>query len=386
MTADRSEDESRRAALESLIGMPFTSGNRILRLRNGVQIFPAMLEAIGAARRSIEFLTFVYWTGDIAERMAEAFASRARAGLRVRVLLDAIGAASMRSELREEMRAAGVELHLFRPPSLRFWTSWHRTHRKVLVCDGRVGFTGGVGISEEWEGDAREAGEWRETHFRIEGPAVDGLRAAFFSNWMDPAGVDVADLVATPHEAPGKSLVQVVRSTATYCHSDAALVLRACIHSARRSLELTTAYFVPDQAAIDALCDAVARGVRVRVLIPGPHSDFRTVQLASEDVYRPLLAGGVELWNFQPTMLHAKVLTVDGVLACIGSSNFNQRSMSQDDELCLQVLDRELVGVLERDFEEDLARSEQIDLSRWKRRGHFQRAKELAARALRRQL
>ncbi len=381
-----SPDDSYARSFESLLGVPFTHGNSIERLLNGNAIFPAMLDAIAQAESTIEFLTFVYWTGDIADRVAGALAERAHAGVRVRVLLDAIGSAQMRAELTERMESAGVEVRHFRPPSWRFWETLHRTHRKVLVCDDQIGFTGGVGIAEEWEGDASGPHEWRDTHFRIEGPAVSGLRAAFYGNWIEEVDIERDDLIATDHAMPGEARVQVVRSTASYAWSDAALVLRACLLAARRSIDLTTAYFVPGEASVRALCAAAERGVRVRVLIPGPYADQRVVRVASQDVYAPLLEAGVEIWNYQRSMLHAKVMTIDGVLATVGSSNFNQRSMSQDDEVCVQVLDRDFVGTLDRDFENDLADSVRIDLTRWRRRDGFQRLKELATRTVRRQL
>lgn len=367
--------------LSGTLGVPFTEGNRITVLKNGHEIFPALLTAIRSARASINFLTFIYWHGEIAEVMAEALAERARAGVRVRVLLDAFGAWSMSRDLIRMMRAAGVEVVWFRP--LLGWRVWrvnHRTHRKVLVVDGQVAFTGGVGVGREWQGDARNPQEWRDTHFRIEGPAVHGLQGAFFSNWAETG----ASLAQVPDEirplaTPGEVSVQVLRTTATMGRSDIATVLQLLIVLARRRLRITTAYFVPDAATIDLLCQARRRGVEVEVMSPGPHIDMRLARLAGRSTYRELLDAGIQVWEYQPTMLHAKVVTVDGVLALLGSANFNQRSMRRDDEVSMVIINPDIVATLDRHFDEDRARCERIRLSRWRRRGWRPRLRQALA-------
>src|SRR5690606_9284472 len=268
----------------------------------------------------------------------------------------------------EAMRSAGVEVEWFRP--LRFWhltRTANRTHRKVLLCDGRIGFTGGVGIGEEWEGDARGPSEWRDTHFRIEGPAVRGLRAAFIENWLEATGSFEPPIRVWSHDASGgNAAIQVVRSTASFGWSDIATLLRTILAAARARLRIQTAYFVPDATTRKLLCEAVARGVEVDVIVPGPHMDVRLSQLAGEAVYRPLLEGGVRIWTYQKTMMHAKILLVDGELACTGTANFNQRSMGKDDEITVSILDRETHDTLDRHFEEDLEASTPIDLETWR--------------------
>lgn len=367
--------------LEGVLGFRFTCGNQVDVLRNGDEIFPAMLEAIAGARHRIELLTFVYWTGDIAERFASALAERAQAGVVVRVILDAVGASDMPASLLERMRRAGVTIQWFRPLTRwRIWEMDNRTHRKVLIIDGLVGFTGGVGIAREWEGDARNQHEWRDTHFRITGPAVEGLQGAFYGNWAE-TGQPIYDPAMTLPEPPklGDAGIQVIRTTASTGWSDIASLIVLLIHLAKRRLRISSAYFVPDEHTIASLCRAVELGVNVDIMMPGPFADHRVSQLAGEDGFQPLLEGGVRLWKYQRSMLHTKVMTIDGTVACIGSANFNQRSMRKDDEVALVLLDANVVAELDRHFEEDLRLCEQVSLDQWRRRGLRQRLMEVVA-------
>lgn len=381
-----------RRMFEEAVGVPFTAGNRVEPLKNGDAIFPAMLEAIEGAGRSVEMLTFVYWRGDIAVRFAEALAEKARQGVPVRLLLDSYGAAPMRRELIEIMTDGGVDLRWFRP--LRRWDIWssaHRTHRKVLVVDGRVGFTGGVGIAHEWCGDARDETEWRDTHFRVTGPAVRGLRAGFLDNWAEAVAEDgaawrlprILEAGEDRVEPAGVAEVQVVRSTASVGWSDVAAMTELAIAMARRSLRIGTAYFTPDEATVQQLAQAAQRGVAVEIMLPWPHMDMRVSQLAGAKAITPLLSAGVALHVFQPTMYHAKITLIDGEAAIVGSANFNRRSAEQDDELCMVCRDPALLAALEAHWREDLVRCAPIDLRRWRRRGAWQRAKERAARLIR---
>ncbi|MBL29027.1 MAG: cardiolipin synthase B [Rhodospirillaceae bacterium] len=384
MTAQSPDKE---LVLEGLLGIPFFDGNRIDVLKNGVEIFPAMLDAIREARESIEFLTFVYWQGDIAVRFAEALADRARAGVAVRVLLDSFGARPMRDTLIETMTEAGVDVRWFRPlETWRVWTIDNRTHRKILIVDGRVGFTGGVGIASEWEGDARDVTEWRDSHFRITGPAVHGLRGAFLGNWAESGGEmrSLADHVPRLERA-GEARLQIVRSTASIAWSDVTTLFDLMSEIARKQLRIATAYFVPDDDMVQHLVDAAGRGVTVQIMLPGAHSDQRVSQLAGEAEYRALLEGGVDIRSYEKTMLHTKIVTVDGELACIGSPNANERSMRQDDEVAVVVSHPETVAVLDRHFDEDLAHCQDIDLDAWKDRGIGQRLLETAMQPFRRE-
>ncbi len=371
-----------RRALEGLLGVPATEGNRIDVLRNGDRIFPALFEAIESATSTIDFLTFVYWRGSVGEEMAALLAAKAGAGVRVRVILDAIGAISMDRALLDGMAAAGAQVEWFRPLSkLRFWEANHRAHRKVLICDEEVGFAGGIGIADEWRGDARGPGEWRDTHFRIHGPAVDGLRAAFVQNWAE-AGRPLFDpgVDRFPEQpAAGPSVAQVVRGAAQTGWSDMATLVRSLLALARERVRITTAYFVPDEVTCAMLAETARRGVEVDVVLPGPYVDKRFVQLASESQYETLLDAGVCLWSYQVSMLHAKVVTVDGTLAAVGSANFTSRSLMLDDEVSVVVFDPEVVRILDDDFEADVAASKRVDPQEWPGRGLTQRALELVA-------
>lgn len=385
---DRVQELRRR--LEALLGIPASEGNELTLLKNGDQIFPSMLAAIRSAERTIDFLTFVYWKGDIAHDFAQALAGRARAGVQVRVLIDAVGGRLIESDLMEHMSDCGVQVEWFRKPfSIAQLTSPlkqnHRTHRKILVVDEQVGFTGGVGIAEEWCGDARDETEWRDTHVRVVGPAVDGLSASFAQNWAETCHPLIDDHRAFPqHRAAtsGGSIVQVARGSASVGWNDMATVFRVMIESAQDRLRMMTAYFVPDACFQQLLLDAVERGVQVDVMLPGPHADKRVCQLASESIYATLADGGVRIWAFQPSMLHAKVLTIDGVASVVGSANMNRRSMHHDEEVVLSVLDPVVTRRLEQDFDDELERCVRLDPKRWEDRSLTQKAQEKATRVL----
>jgi cardiolipin synthase len=371
-----------RRALEGIIGVPATEGNEVEVLRNGNEIFPAMLEAIGGARHTIDLLTFVYWRGEIGTTFAEALADRARAGIRVRVLLDAWGCHAIERTLLTMMERAGVRVRWFRPLArLQLHKANHRTHRKVLVVDEAVGFTGGVGIADQWNGDARNEHEWRDTHFRIRGPAVDGLRAAFLDNWIETDDVLFEPEVDRFPDQPqaGSTLVQCVRGASEPGWSDISTLFLSLLQLAQERVRITTAYFVPDTQLTERLCAASERGVQVEILVPGPHADKRFVQLAGESAFARLLDRGVRIWRFRPSMLHAKVMTVDGLVANIGSANLNARSTELDEEVNLVAFDPDLVGVLDRQFEEDLERSEPVTEAHWDDRSAPQRVAERVA-------
>ncbi len=382
------ERESLRGALEAALGVPFTKGNHVQRLLNGDEIFPAMLTAVRSARRSVRFLTFIYWDGEIAEQFADALAERARAGVRVEALLDDVGSWPMPQELVERMTNAGVELRRFRPlRRLRIGRINHRTHRKVLVCDERVGFTGGVGIATPWTGSAETPADWRETHFEVRGPAVRGLEAAFFDNWKEAGGsLSLEESSGEVPESGGTSDVQVLCSNGRVASPEVQVALEVLLRRAERRLRIETAYFVPDEAFTKGLVDAAARGVRVEIMLPGTHTDQRLCNLAGRTAFAPLLDAGVELLRYERTMLHAKVLTMDGHLAFVGSPNMNQRSSRRDDEVAMVVLDPALVAVLDRDFDEDARHAERIDPERWPKRGAIARTREWFASFLRSEL
>ena len=372
--------------LEGVLGIPATEGNQLDVLRNGVEIFPAMLDSVGSAQHTIDFLTFIYWSGDIGQRLADAFCERAKAGVRVRLLVDAIGARLMDQELLDQLHDSGCQLRHFRPMSrLRPWEVNHRTHRKVLVVDEEVGFTGGVGIADPWKGDARGPDEWRDTHFRIRGPAVDGLRAAFLDNWLE-TGPDLFDVGVDrfpDQPQPGQSIVQVVRGAAETGLSDISTLFRTLIELAQERIRITTAYFVPDDDIVTLMCQARERGVQVQVLLPGPHIDKRFVQIAGESQYDRLVACGVEVWAYQPTMLHAKILTIDRLVSSIGSANLNRRSTTYDEEVNLVVFDPEVTRLLDDHFDDDLTRSTLVTQWSWEHRSNARRLLNAASALVR---
>ncbi|MEU5772255.1 phospholipase D-like domain-containing protein [Streptomyces venezuelae] len=375
-----------RRRLERLIGIAATEGNALVPLRNGDEIFAAMLAAIRRAEHTVDMMTFVYWKGDIARRFAETLAERARAGVRVRLLLDGFGSRLIEAEQLAAMERAGVQVAWFRKPLyLSPLKQNHRCHRKVLVVDEETAFTGGVGIAEEWCGDARNEHEWRDTHVEVRGPAVDGIAAAFAQNWAECHDelFDERDRFID-HRPQGDAIVQVVRGSASFGWQDMQTLLRVMLESAEERFRLSTAYFSPDTYFIELLCATARRGVEVEIVLPGPHTDKRVCQLAGQHHYEELTACGVKIYQYQPTMMHAKIITVDGVAALIGSTNFNRRSLDHDEEVMLAVLDREFTATLDRHFEADTAVSELIRRDRWKRRSVVQRIREAAVQPIRR--
>lgn len=345
-----------RRAVEASVGSAADGGNSITALRNGVEIFPAMLDAIRNASHTIDFVTFVYWTGRVAEDFATALAERSLAGVRVRVILDAFGSRPMRRELIERMTAAGVMVERFRPiVRWKFWEADHRTHRKILVVDDEVAFTGGVGIAEEWEGDARNPEEWRDTHFRIEGPAALRLKASFLTDWRDTGhAIDPTDVEVEPPPAAGDIDMAVIDGSAQIGYDNAELALEALVAAATQRILIQTPYLNPTEAMRELIVDALERGVDVDIMIPGPHIDKRVSQIIAEESYVPLIESGARVWIYQPTMMHVKALLVDGSVTMIGSINVNLRSVEKDEEVAVAVFDRELTRALEEHFREDV--------------------------------
>src|SRR5699024_2414608 len=297
-----------------------------------------------------------------------------------RVILDSYGAAFMPSELVGLMEKKGVDVRWFRPLARwKIWETDNRTHRKVLICDGHIAFTGGVGIAEEWEGDARDPSEWRETYFKIEGRAVRGLQAAFMENWIetkDILPVDTHFSEPTDEIASNSTLVQVIRTAASVRWSDIVMLYQVLIQIAETRIRISTAYFNPNEVMVKLLVEAVERGVDVHIMMPGDHTDQRVAKVAGEDKFEELLDGGVKLSYYQKTMLHAKIILIDDTVCCIGSANFNHRSMIKDDEINLVVIDETLAGTLNGHFEEDLKSAEKVNKERWKRRSIFRRGAE----------
>jgi len=345
----------------STFGRELTTAASVEVLKNGREIFPSMLAAIDSAETSIEFATFVYWQGDIAETFADALAQKSAAGVTVRVLIDDYGSKKMRDSLKSRMTDAGCELAIYNPLDWRRpWRAGHRTHRKTLVVDGRVAFTGGVGIAEEWQGDARDSSEWRDTHFRFTGEVVQAIRATFVDNWLDTTGehpLHLRPIKANWDSVEGSIPSFVINAGYSDTRNDMFDHFRILLGAAEQRIRLTTAYFVPDGVMINDLCAAVDRGVDVHLLVPGPHTDKNFVRVAARSSMSELVERGVKISTYQQTMLHTKVLTIDGTISSIGSANFNRRSGHHDQEANVVVFDADTTALLDRHFDEDLGQS-----------------------------
>ncbi|TVP73048.1 MAG: cardiolipin synthase B [Rhodobacteraceae bacterium] len=373
-------------SLAGLFGSNLSAGNAIEILQNGDEIFPAMLDAIAQAETSINFETYIYWSGAIAQNFAEALIERARAGVEVRVLLDWAGSNAMDFDLIDAMEAGGVHVTRFRP--LRWYTLDrinNRTHRKFLVIDGRVGFIGGVGIGDEWRGRARNPDEWRETHYRVTGPVVAAMQGGFASNWVEDTGEMLQGDAFFPPLAPTGDLTTQLVLSATGSRNYIHLMLMTTIASAQSHIRITTPYFVPDHVAVEQLRDARARGVEIDIIVPGPHMSKEIVRRASRHLWGPLLEAGVRIHEYQPTFMHAKLLIVDESFASIGSTNFDERSFRLNDEANLNVFDAEFAAAKIAIFAQDLAQSRQVSLQEWQDRPALQRLHDGAWSLLRTQ-
>ena len=372
----------------SLLGPGILPGNEVRALYNGDQIFPAMLEAIRAARRTICFETYIYWSGAIGGEFAEALSERARAGVAVHVVLDWVGSGKMDETLLEEMREAGVQVVKYHP--LRWYSLGrlnNRTHRKLLIVDGRIGFTGGVGIADNWLGHAQDPDHWRDSHFRLEGPAVAQMQAAFVDNWIETCAEVLHGEEYFPELVPaGRHAAQVFKSSADEASESVRLMYLMAIAAAERSVRIANAYFVPDSLAVETLVAACSRGVSVEIVVPGRHIDSKVVRRASRSQWGALLEAGAAIYEYQPTMFHVKVAVVDEVWTSVGSTNFDNRSFRLNDEANLNVFDADFARAQARVFEEDKARARRITLEEWRSRPWRERAVDWIAGLLRLQL
>ena len=367
-----------------LLGPPALAGNRVESLQNGAEIFPSMLAAIRSAQRSITFETYIYWSGEVGSAFAEALAERAKAGVHVHVLLDWVGSQKIDDAMLETMRRSGVQIELFRP------LQWYhlarlnnRTHRKLLVVDGRVGFTGGVGIADKWDGKAQDPDHWRDSHYRAEGPVVAQMQATFLDNWTKVTGVVLHGSDYFPAlEANGGATAQVFSSSPEGGADSMQLMYLMAITAATRSIELASAYFVPDTMTTNALVDALKRGVKVRIVLPGPIIDTDVVRRASRATWGPLLEAGAQIHEYQPTMFHCKVMIVDGLLVSVGSTNFDVRSFRLNDEANLNIHDATFAARQIAVFERDLAQSHRVSLDEWRTRPWHEKLAERAASLL----
>ncbi|MGH6646848.1 phospholipase D-like domain-containing protein [Aquabacterium sp.] len=361
-----------------LLGPPFTGGNQVQALANGDEIFPPMLEAIRTAEKTITFETYIYWSGHVGQQFAEALSERARHGVKVHVLLDWLGSMKMERDLMERMTEAGVQIRRFHSPH---WTHLarfnNRTHRKLLIIDGRIGFTGGVGIAPQWEGHAQNEAHWRDTHFQVKGPVVAQMQAVFMDNWIKVSGEVLHGPGYFPTLAPvGESLAQVFSSSPSGGSENMQLMYLLSITSASSTIDLSAAYFVPDHLTVEALLSAMKRGVRLRIIVPGKHIDSDTVRSASRARWGPLLAAGALIAEYAPTMYHCKVMIVDGTLVSVGSTNFDNRSFSLNDEATLNVIDPAFARQQTALFEADLRSARPVSHAQWLARPWLEKASE----------
>jgi cardiolipin synthase len=371
--------------LEAYAGAPIVGGNAVEILLNGEQIFPSVLEAIRSARRTITYAQYYYEEGPVARDIAAALAERCRAGVGVNVLLDAFGSLNMPRAYVTQMREAGCHVVWFRP--LRqyvFRRYYHRNHRRILVVDGRIGFTGGAGVSRKWMGNGRIPHHWRDTDVRVEGPIVEHLQAAFVENWLEATGMVLGGEAYFPRpiEPRGQVHAQVVRSSPAGGSAAMYTTLLLALSGARHSVLVTNPYFVLDDQMRDAVLRTVRRGVRVAVLVPSV-IDHNIVRQASRAQFGELLQAGVEIYEYSPALLHAKTMVVDGVWATIGSTNLDNLSFAFNDELNLFFYDRGVAQQLERVFMEDLQVSRRVTYEAWKNRGLGARLLEVLALPIR---
>jgi cardiolipin synthase len=361
-----------------LLGPALVEGNRAETLLNGDEIFPAMLAAIRGAKKTITFETYIYWSGSIGKEFAEALSERARNGVKVHVLLDWIGTQKMDGALLDEMKKSGIEIQKYHP--IRWYTLDrinNRTHRKLLVTDGRIGFTGGVGIADDWTGNAQDEAHWRDSHYRVTGPVVAQMQAAFVDNWTKVSGhVLNGDDYFPPLAPAGEHFGQVFKSSVDGGAESMHLMYLLSIAAAAKSIDLSMAYFVPDELALDALEAALKRGVKVRIILPGKHIDSSFVRRASRSTWGRILRAGAQIHEYQPTMYHCKVFVVDGLWTSVGSTNFDSRSFRLNDEANLNIYDRAFAQRQIQDFEADLKRSRAVSLQEWENRPWNEKAWE----------
>jgi len=377
------------ATLGAYTGTTVVGGNRVEILLNGAEIFPAKLALIRGARRTINYAQYVFEDGQPAEDVAAALAERCRAGIKVNVLLDAVGTLAMPSALREEMSSAGCRVESYRPLSpFTIERVNYRNHRRILVVDGLVGVSGGSGTSGKWSGDGRQEGHWRDTDVLVEGPVIEQLQGAFAENWLEATGVAIGGPEYFPRRRlDSKGLVdaQVVRSSPAGGSTAMYTMFLLALASARHSIHITNPYFVPDEKMINTLLAAANRGVEVVLLIPGA-IDHNLVRQASRSEFGRLLENGVQIYEYRPALLHAKTMIVDGIWSTVGSTNLDYRSFSLNEELNVAIYDVGTAQRLERIFADDLANSRRVMYKDWKNRGLASRFLELLAFPLKEQM
>jgi len=367
-----------------MLGPPLLKGNRVTVFENGEEIFPELLRAIRSARRTITFENFLWREGEISDLFAEALIERANAGVKVHFLQDALGCDELHGRAMNWLRRSPVELEIFRFLKL---TMNFRTHRKLLVIDGHTGYIGGTGIADDWKGNGRTRGLWRDSHYRLEGPAVSQMQQAFMDNWLETRSTLLhGDPYFPELKRVSDDMCQVFKSSAGEGSDSARLMLLVSIAAARRHIRIANAYFIPDHLCLQTLLEACHRGVKIDVITPSQDTDAQLVRAVSKMRWPPLLKAGVRFYEYQPGRFHCKYLLVDDVWASVGSANLDNRSLSLNEEANLNVLDKDFVTAHARVFEEDKAQSREITLADWKRRPMKEKIKGRLGLALRSQM
>ena len=383
-----SGDADFRRALGILLGPPLVPGNHVTSLVNGVQIYPAMLNAIRTAQSNITFETFVFRDG-IGATFVDELSAAARRGVNVHMLLDWLGSRTMESSLLAAARAAGCDVQIYHPPSwYHLGRLNNRTHRKVMVIDGKVGFTGGVGMGTEWREGLNGLPPWRETHFRAEGPVVAQMQAVFIDNWIKATGrvLHGAEYFPKLSATCGDMEAQMFGSSPVGGSESLHLMVLLALTAAKTSIDIQNAYFVPDRLTVEALVSAARRGLRVRIVVPGRHTDARIGRWAAQGLYGELLKAGIQIFEYQPTMMHSKVLVIDGVWSSVGSANFDDRSFRLNDEANLNVFSEDLAREQLKLIDADIQQSRLMVLNKWRHRKFGRRINERLALLLRSQL
>ena len=364
------EDPQFIRSVSALLGPSFLEGNEVIVLTNGIKIFPVMLKAIQEAKQTITFETFIYWADSIGEEFAEALSERASAGVNVHVQLDWLGSVKMEQKQLDKMVKAGVEIQRYHKPH---WSHLprlnNRTHRKLLIIDGKLGFTGGVGIADQWRGNAQNPNEWRDTHFQVTGPVVAQMQAVFMDNWIKADGKVLHDLKYFPAlKKAGTLPAQIFSSSPSGGGDSMELMYLMAITAAQNSIYLSSAYFVPDELSINALIAATKRGVKISIITPGKHIDTHIVRKASRASWGLMLKANIQIAEYSPTMYHCKIIIIDSLFVSVGSTNFDNRSFRLNDEANLNVFDKDFAKEQIKTFNEDWAKSHLVTFSEWSQR------------------
>jgi cardiolipin synthase len=378
-SAYAAQDPQFAGYITTLLGVETTSGNEYTLLTNGDQFFPAMLDAINHATRRIAFETYIYEKGRVANQFTPALVAAAHRGVQVNLVVDAFGSNRMSEDDIEHLRQAGARVGRF--GKARWWTLdnlTYRTHRKILVIDGKIGFTGGAGVSDHWLGNAQDPDHWRDSMVRVTGPVARLMEGAFNENFVDTAGPvkPMVEPLEAPPEARPRDAAFVLRSSANNRSNDLKHFYLLAIAAARHTLDICSPYFIVDESSEWALRQAAARGVRIRILVEGDHTDALPVKYASRQSYQKLMDLGIDIYEYQPTMMHTKLMVVDNIFSMFGSANFDNRSLEMNDEMNVGVTDPGFAARVAQDFDADLRLSHRLDPATWPQRSLLEKSRE----------